>query len=165
MRLQVGSGIDNYLNKLENLDLTAPEAIGKAIYQGAKIVADAIERNIEALPVDDSRHSEQLKGIRSIQKEGLKGRPKGKGGGFGISPSRNDNGYINVKLGFDGYNKLKTKKYPQGQPNAMIARTFESGNSFTKKIPFVAPAVRATKDAAELKMAQIIDAETSKVMN
>lgn len=160
MRLQVGSGIDNYLNKLENLDLTAPEAIGKAIYQGADIVADAIRTNIQNLPVDDRPGiKDKITGLKSIQKKALLAK-----GTFGLSPSRNDHGYINVKAGFDGYNTLKTKKYPQGQPNAMIARTFESGNSFTKKIPFVAPAVRATKDAAELKMAQIIDAETSKIM-
>lgn len=164
MRLTVGKGLDEYLQKLGNLELRAPESIGKAIYQGAKIVADAIERNIEALPVDDSQHSEQLKGIRSIQKEGLKGRPNGKGGGFGISKAETTNGYRHVKLGFDGYNKLRTKKYPEGQPNAMIARTFEAGNSFTKKIPFVAPAVRATRDKAEAKMAEVIDTEITKVM-
>lgn len=157
MRLQVGSGIDNYVRELQNLEISAPEAIGKAIYQGADIVADAIKANIQALPVDDRKHPDKVTGIKSIQKKGLIES-------FGISPSRNDNGYINVKAGFDGYNKLKTKKYPQGQPNAMIARTFESGNSFTKKIPFVAPAVRATKDAAERKMAQVIDTETTKIM-
>ena len=158
MRLQVGSGIDNYLNKLQNLDYTAPQAIGRAIYEGADIVADAIKANIQKMPVDDTPGiKDKITGIKSVQKKGLLVS-------FGISPSRNDGGYINVKAGFDGYNTLKTKKYPQGQPNAMIARTFESGNSFTKKIPFVAPAVRATKDAAESKMAQIIDAETSKIM-
>ena len=159
MRLQVGKGMDEYLQKLGNLELTAPEAIGEAIYQGADIVADAIRTNIQNLPVDDRPGiKDKITGLKSIQKKGLLVS-------FGISPSRNDNGYINVKAGFDGYNAIKTKKYPKGQPNAMIARTFESGNSFTKKIPFVAPAVRATKDAAELKMAQIIDAETSKIMN
>lgn len=165
MRFQVGKGMDEYLSKLGNLEMTAPLAIGRAIYQGAKVVADAIERNIEALPVDDSQHGDQLKGIRSIQKEGLKGRPKGKGGGFGISKAETTNGYTHVKLGFDGYNKLRTKKYPGGQPNAMIARTIEGGNSFTRKHPFVGPAVRASRDQAEAAMGRTIDAEINKVMN
>ena len=71
---------------------------------------------------------------------------------------------INTKLGFDGYNKQITKKYPKGQPNAMIARTFESGNSFTQKIPFIAPAVRAKREEAERKMAEVIDQTTAKIM-
>lgn len=158
MRLQVGKDIDNYIDKLSNLEFTAPNAIGKAVYEGANIVADAIKANIKEMPVDDTRHAEKLNGIRSVQKEGLLYS-------FGIARLKDDNGFYNVKVGFDGYNKLKTKKYPQGQPNAMIARTFESGNSFTKKQPFIAPAVRATKDIAEAKMAQVIDEETSKIMN
>ena len=157
MRLQVGKGMDEYLQKLGNLELRAPESIGKAVYKGADIVADAVKANINNMPVED-QYSERITGIKSIQKIGLIKS-------FGIAKMRDDNGYYNVKLGFDGYNTLKTKKYPQGQPNAMIARTFESGNSFTKKIPFVAPAVRATREAAEQKMAQVIDTEISKVMN
>ena len=157
MRLQVGKGMDEYLQKLGNLELRTPESIGKAVYKGANIVADAVKANINNMPVED-QYSERITGIKSIQKIGLLKS-------FGIAKMRDDNGYYNVKLGFDGYNALKTKKYPQGQPNAMIARTFESGNSFTKKIPFVAPAVRATKEAAEAKMTQVIDTEVSKVMN
>lgn len=158
MRLQIGKGIDNYVSKLENLEFAAPEAIRRAVYDGAKIVADQIKANIEALPVQETSFADHVNGIKSIQKLGLLY-------GFGITKPRNDNGYINVKTGFDGYNKLQSKKYPKGQPNVMIARTFEGGNSFTQKHPFVGPAIRKTKTAAEMKMAQVIDQETSKVMN
>ena len=115
MRLQVGKGMDEYLQKLGNLELRAPESIGKAVYKGADIVADAVKANINNMPVED-QYSERITGIKSIQKIGLLKS-------FGIAKMRDDNGYYNVKLGFDGYNALKTKKYPQGQPNAMIART------------------------------------------
>ena len=158
MKFQVGNGIDNYISKLQNLEMTAPDAIGEAVYEGANIVADAVKRNLEALLVDDTPYPEKVTAPRKVQKSGLITS-------FGIAKIRNDSGYFNVKLGFDGYNKLKTKKYPSGQPNAMVARTFEAGNSFTKKTPFVAPAVRATKEQAERKMAQVIDRETAKVMN
>ena len=161
MRLQVGKDIDNYIDKLSNLEfgtLRFSADVNYDLLHRANIVADAIKANIKEMPVDDTRHAEKLNGIRSVQKEGLLYS-------FGIARLKDDNGFYNVKVGFDGYNKLKTKKYPQGQPNAMIARTFESGNSFTKKQPFIAPAVRATKDIAEAKMAQVIDEETSKIMN
>lgn len=158
MKLEVGTGMDEYLRQLGDLEFTADQYIGKAIYYGADIVADRIKANIEAMPVDDTNHPEKrVTGIKSIQKAAL-------AASFGIAKTQNDNGYINVKAGFDGYNKLKSKKYPNGQPNAMIARTYEAGNSFTKKIPFVGPAVRATRAMAEAKMAEVIDTEITKVM-
>lgn len=159
MRLTIGKGMDTYLKRLGNLSVSAPEVVGEAIYYGADIVADAIKKNIDALPVDDRQYVDGPRnGLRTVQKKGLYSS-------FGIAKLRNDNGYVNVKAGFDGYNKLVTTKYPMGQPNAMIARTIESGNSFTKKHPFVAPAVKATKDTAEKKMAEIVDLRTQKIMN
>lgn len=156
MRLQVGEGIANYTTQLENLQMLTDKALGKAVYAGADVVADKVKENLKSLPTSDV-YSERVTAPKTIQKKGLIDS-------FGIASMRNDNGYYNVKLGFDGYNGLKTKQYPSGQPNAMIARTFESGNSFTKKIPFVSPAVRATKDAAEMKMAQVVDSEIQAIM-
>lgn len=158
MRLTVGKGMDEYLKRLSNLEFTAPDMIGKAVYAGADIVADAIKSNIQNMRVDDTPHAERVTGIKSIQKEGLLRS-------FGVAKMQNDNGYYHVKVGFDGYNALKTKKYPSGQPNVMIARIFESGNSFTQKQPFVAPAVRATRQTAEAKMAMIVDSTIQNIMN
>lgn len=157
MRLQVGKGMDEYLSRLGNLEIRAPESVEKAVYEGANIVADAIKDNIKKLPVSDKRE-EHITGLKTIQKKGLIDS-------FGIAKMRNDNGYVNVKAGFDGYNGLKSKKYPKGQPNAMIARTFEAGNSFTKKIPFVGPAVRASREKAEMAMQATIGKEITKIMN
>lgn len=155
MKLTVGKGLDDYLATLGNLLYNAPKTVGEATYEGAKIVADEIKKNIEALPTDESWESEhtsgKLKGMKKIQKIGLLNS-------LGISGHRVDNGYYNVKIGFDGYNLL-------GQPNAMIARTFEGGNSFTKKTPFVAPAVRATRERAEQKMKETVDKIIQNTMN
>ena len=153
MRLTVGKGIDKYISQLETLDRTADDTIIEAVYAGADIIDDQIKRNLEELPVQDQYgKAEIVSAMRSKQKIGLIKS-------FGVAPLRNENGYIHVKAGFDGYNKIKTTRYPEGQPNAMVARTFESGNSFTKKTPFVAPAIRAKKDAAERKMADVVDTE------
>lgn len=153
MKLTVGKGLDEYLAKLGNLLNDAPDAIGEATYEGAAIVADEIKKNIEALPTDERPRatSGKLNGMKAIQKTGLIH-------GLGIAKHRIDNGYYNVKIGFDGYNKL-------GQPNAMIARTFEAGNSFTKKTPFVAPAIRSTREIAEKKMQEVIDKRVTQKMN
>lgn len=156
MRLQVGKGLDQYLQQLGNLEMIAPQSMGKAIYEGANIVTDAIRRNIQAMNVDDTPYHEKVVGIKSIQKEGLLHS-------LGIAKATTDNGFRNVKIGFEGYNKLKSSEYPNGQPNAMIARTFEGGNSFTKKQPFVGPAIRATRRQAEVEMANIVDNDIVKI--
>lgn len=158
MRFSAGKGIEEYLSKLGNLEVTAPRAIGFAVYDGAAVVADAIKKNISGLSTNDSPKSDGVGHLKSIQKEGLKQ-------GFGISKAETQNGYRHVKLGFHGYNAFKTEKYPNGQPNDMVARIFEGGNSFTPKQPFVGPAVRANKAKAEAAMQKTIDAEITKAMN
>lgn len=135
----------------------------KAVCAGAAIVADAVRANIDALPaVKDewsviAYNNHWSAPLTETAKKGLQD-------GFGISPMGSEDGMLNVKLGFDGYNGMKTKKYPKGQPNVLLARSIESGSSIAKKRPFVAPAVRKTKKAAEETMAKIIDEESAKIM-
>lgn len=160
MKLTVGNGIDQYLSDLQNLKRASHDTLAKAIYEGSAIVADEIKSNIQNIPIDEgygtSKH--KLQGMKQVQKQGLLD-------GFGIAPLQDWQGFLNVKIGFHDFNNHKTKSHPNGQPNSMIARTFESGNSFTQKQPFVGPAVRATKEKAERKMAQIVDEEVAKTMN
>ena len=105
--------------------------------------------------------SEALAAYREKRKTSLtSAQKKGLQEGLGVSPMENDNGYWNVKVGFDGYNKVKTRKYPNGQPNALIARATESGSSVREKTPFVRPAVSASQkkalEAAKIKIDQRI---------
>lgn len=158
MRLEVGKGMDQYIQMLGNLEYKAGVDIGKAIYAGADIIADAIKANIEKITADDRNFVEgKRNGPTTLQKKALVAS-------FGIAHQRNDNGFTNVKAGFDGYNKVKTKRWPSGQPNAMIARSIESGTSFMKKHPFVSPAVAATKDKAEREMARVIEQQIIQTM-
>lgn len=147
-KFQVGDGIDKYMEQLRNLEYTGRETIGAAIYKGADMVADAVKANIEALP--ESACSD-------VEKEGLLR-------GFGIARMQDENGYFNVKIGFDGYNDDKTKKYPNGKANSMIARSIEGGTSWKPKHPFVAPAIKATRDAAEKAMAEEVEKQIEQIM-
>lgn len=149
-------GLDEYVVRLNRLaDYNQNKRIiGEAIYDGAEIVADAVRAGIQAIPVVDPRKrgsdAGKLGGITSAQKEGLLE-------GFGIATMIEEDGYYNVKLGFDGYNTVKTDQYPSGQPNALIARSVNSGTSFRAKIPFVNNAVRKNKAAAEKAIAEGIE--------
>lgn len=147
-----------YLRKLQKLSDTR-EYIGEAVYEGAGIVADNMKAQIQALPVAQkyARNGETISTITSVQKKGLVD-------GFGISHMRDDSGFYNVKLGFSGYNKQKTTKYPQGVPNSVIARSVTSGTSFRRKNDFVGRAVRSTKAKAERAIEKKLDEAIRKIM-
>ena len=143
----VGKGLNSYIEYLQKINAVTDEVIGEAVYEMAKVVADKVRSSIQALPTvsNEANIATYKKGYSRLsdkEKQGLLD-------GFGISPLQEDSGFVNVKLGFDGYNSVKTKKYPQGQPNALIARVTESGSSYREKTPFMRPAVNASKKPAE----------------
>lgn len=143
----VGNGLNSYIEYLQKINAVTDEVIGEAVYEMAKVVADEVRSSIQALPTvsNEANIATYKKGYSRLsdkEKQGLLD-------GFGISPLQEDSGFVNVKLGFDGYNSVKTKKYPQGQPNALIARVTESGSSYREKTPFMRPAVNASKKQAE----------------
>ena len=143
----VGKGLDNYIAYLQSINAVTDEMIGEAVYDMAKVVADKVRANIQALPAvpNAANIATYRKGYSRLSDEEKQGLLDG----FGVSPMQDDGGYINVKLGFDGYNSVKTKKYPKGQPNALIARVTESGSSYREKTPFIRPAVKAAQKEAE----------------
>lgn len=152
-------GLEKYEQQLLKLKDISREAIGQAIYDGAGIVADQVMANIQSLPVDERGYTKEgtLHGVTSLQKAGL-------AEGFGIAKLQDEGGYAHVKLGFNGYNGVKSKRYPNGQPNSMIARSVNSGSSFRDRIPFVDNAVSAKKSAAEQAMIKKFDSVISKAL-
>lgn len=156
--------LKEYELKLSKLGDNIEDIAGKAIYEGAKIVADEVKAQLDGLntatdEIAMMRYREQRPTyITERAKEGLISS-------FGVTPlSKDKEGVYNVKLGFDGYNDVKTKKYPNGQPNQLIARACESGSSAMIKQPFFRKAVQATKKKAEARMADILDKEIDKKM-
>ena len=153
-------GLKDYELMLSRLEGVTDDMIGRAVYAGAGIVADAVKQGIQSLPIVTGYGTESNPlpgGVTSAQKAGLID-------GFGISKLRDDNGYLNVKLGFDGYNRTRTEKYPQGQPNQLVARGVESGTSWKQKKPFIRPAVTRSRKPAEAEMKRVIDEEIEKIV-
>lgn len=158
-RFKVSPNLEKYNRKIYELGAQAQEYIENAVKKGADPVADSIRSGLNGVPVDDGykKPGEIRSGLRSIQKAGLQAS-------LGIAPVRNDSGFINVKVGFDGYNGMRTGKYPGGQPNAMIARSVEAGTSVMSAHPFMANAVKSSKKQAEDIMRQEIDNSIGKIM-
>lgn len=155
-KFQVGSGLDDYIAQLGNLEFKAPQAIAYAVYEGAKVVADEIRKDLQALPTDEKSQYPKT-ALLPAEKQGLLD-------GLGISTQKNENGYINSKIGEDGYNNHVTEKYPKGHPNAMIARALESGTSFMPRNPVFSRATKRAKAAAEQAMAEELDKQINNTM-
>lgn len=132
-------GLKRYEMMLSRLSQGADAIAGKAIHQGAAILADQIRANIRDLP---SKSGDTRDGLLD---------------GLGIAPLREDGGYYNVKIGFDGYNR-------RGIPNPLMARVLESGTSRLTKRPFLRPAVNAKRKEAEAAMAAVLDREIKQQM-
>lgn len=146
------------LSRLAGDELT--KVCGHAIYDAAEIVADAIRQELENVPTDESwgTQSAPTIGPKKVQKEALMHV-------LGVtSMSTDDKGFINVKIGFDGYNDIQSKRWPNGQPNQMVARSIESGTTWMKKNRFVARAVAKTRKRAVEAMRKRAETEIKNIM-
>lgn len=111
-------GLDKYVAQLERLGKKTDTVISEAVYEMAKVVADEVKANLIALPsVPDT---EGLKAFASEPQQKIpitKAQKWGLVHSFGIASLRNEGGFIHVKIGFDGYNEVKTKTFPNHQRN------------------------------------------------
>lgn len=140
-------GMDKYLLELEKVNKASKGAIGSAIYQGAKVVADEFRKAIDDLPIDNRRRPETRTGVKTIEKVGLQD-------GLGIAPLKNENNFINVKIGFSGY---ISDGNGWDVPVTKVARSIESGTSFMPKYQTFSKAAKRSKKACEKAMALAFD--------
>lgn len=147
--------------ELQLSKLADPELAKDVVMAGAQPVADEIRKSIEALPEDKFRRlkkGEVFIGVPRQQKQDLLDS-------LGITPPDIDfDGSTNTKIGFDGYGKIPTKKYPKGVPNQLLARAVESGSSVRKKTPFIRKAVNKSKKLAEAEMQKKLDEKIEIIM-
>lgn len=130
---------EEYAARLSALGDQAEEVAKRALYEGARVVADSIKSGISGLP--------QRTGVT---KQGL-------ASSMGITSMRQTGGVYEVKIGFDGYNA-------RGKANQLMARIYESGTTKVRKHPFVRPAVNRSKSAAVDAMQNSIDEDCRRIM-
>ena len=129
-------GIDEYVETLDKIGgKNAAAVIRYAVYPGAAVVADAIRGAL-----GEHRDTGELQ--RSLA----------------LSPMRNDDGYINTKVEFAGYDK-------KGTPNAIKAAALESGTSRGQKAThFISKTVKGVTERATKAMSQALDEKIGQIM-
>ena len=152
-------GVDELIAQYEKLEGKSQEIMGAAVFNGADVVMGHIRGSVEGISTDNHYGTPEnpCSGPTTYAKEGLVRS-------LGITPARYDGSFYNVKIGFDGYNGLKTKKWPQGQPNSMIARAVESGTSWMQKQPFMRQAENAARGPCEQIMRETVDRAIQKIV-
>jgi HK97 gp10 family phage protein len=148
-------GIDEYFAKLNQIGEKSKGLCKRALYDGAGVLADAVRAEVQALPTTDINGNPQQTLV--YEKDGLLE-------GLGITQMKDDGGIIRTRVDFDGYNRLRSKTYPSGHPNSMIARAINSGTSKRPKNPFMARAVKKARAKAEAAMSSRMEEDISKIM-
>ena len=155
------TGLDEYIADLERLSTDADETIRKAVRSGANVLADEIKAALYTIPVHPENEwgtpSDPISGLTAQEKQDVIAA-------FGLSPMRDDNGYINRKAGFDGYSNHKTRKHPKGIPIPLLVRIVESGSTFQKKTPIIRPAVNRARQAALNEMQKALEEQINSTM-
>lgn len=173
-------GLDEYRKKFDYVVAELHEGLlGRAIYTGADLMMDSIREEITAIPLRDEKAwgspEHPVAGLRKVEKKGLHD-------GLGIAGMRSEDGFLNVKIGFDGYNEATSwanwsykfystddakdaGKDARGRPNAMIARSIERGTSWLEPCPFMKKAVARTREKVVERMSKELDEELKKLLN
>lgn len=164
-------GLDAYMAKLSALEKSTDAIVETTIKAGAEIVEYAMLDEIAALPT--SEHTDvkgrtrpwfgtpdyPARGPSEAQKQGLLSC-------LGTTPVSDDGkGFINAKVGFHGYNSVRSKQYPDGEPNLLVARAVNSGTSFMKAHPFAKTARSKSSGKARQKMKKTAEKALDKQFN
>lgn len=128
-------GSAEYIKKISELYKRAPGTLKAAVYEGAAVVADAVRSGL-------NEHQDTGDLVASMA----------------LVTMRNDNGFINTKINFAGYDR-------KGVPNAIKAAVLESGTSTGRpKLRVISKAARGAKAKAEAVMAAKVDEMISRLM-
>lgn len=147
-------GLDDFAEVFKDMNSDIEHALKMGVYDGAHELFTEIQRQIQALPEDDkkSKHRD----ITAKQKQGLLS------GLYGSKITVED-GNVYEWISFEGYNDVRTEKYPHGQPNIMIARTFESGGTYANKRIFMTKAKNIARPKALAATKATFEKEISKL--
>lgn len=127
---------EDFAIKLSRLDTDINEIAKKAIYEGAKIVADTMKVNLESVLSDEA--TGQL--VEAL----------------GITPIGMLGSEWSAHIGFDGYDN-------NGVAFQLIARVLESGTSTRQKKPFVRKTMNQTKTKVAAVMQAVVEEEYQKI--
>lgn len=133
------TGTAELVEMLRKLGDDAPDIAAQALYEGAKVVADAYAAGAKSILARERRHSEP--GGRYPTPE-----EKAAVRHIGVAGFRKDGDSVSTVVGVaEGYAAVKGKK----KAIRLLARSINSGTSFMKKQPVFRKASSRSRSAAQ----------------
>lgn len=155
------SGCTEIIEMLSKVGEKADKAASAALYEGAKVTADALREAIEGLPTEsfhplpgahnNGDTASPLRVLTPDDKADL-------AASIGITKFEHSSDGVSTSISIgEGYSRHPSKKYPRGIPLPLIARSIESGSSARSKKPFVRPTARKSEAPATAAMQAKLD--------
>lgn len=119
-----------------------------AVFDGARVMADAIRGEVNALPVDKERYlkpGEKYAVITSRDKRDLAAH-------LGITKITHSSAGVRAVIGFAGYGSRKTRAYRNGLPMALLARSLMKGTEVRHRSAFIDRAIGRASENAQAAM-------------
>lgn len=147
---------------LDKLGAQAGRIARGAVYDGARVAADELRRQVLRLPQEHQRflrEGEKLRSLSPTNRESLSA-------GMGIARFRGTGYSVETAIGFTGYGPMSTatKTYPRGTPNALIARSVEKGSVVRERSAFASAAAAQAAPHASAAMRRRIAKEVRRLV-
>lgn len=154
----MGMGFDQLEKELQDLASQSGNIATKALYEGSGYMADKLRNATENLQTEDQRRKPS-KAVLDYEKTALlKGLTVEK---FKTDVQK-DSTYTAIT--FHGRSDHRTKKYPDGIPIVILARSIVTGTPFRQANRFFPNAVNRHKQAAEDLMVKTAENEIRKLI-
>ena len=153
-------GLDEVSDILGRLGDKAEAVASGALYDGAGVVADAMNAAIGTIVSKPSRfyavEGHFMRYPTDAEKNALRGK-------IGIAKFRKNGSEVDTRVGMTnaGYAEIDGKR----KPVAEIARSINSGTSFMKKQPVFRRAARSAKGAAQAAIAAKAEQMFNEIIN
>lgn len=148
--IQVG-GLDELAAQLDALANAAEPIARASLYEGARVVADALASAARSLPSGAVLSPEEAEEIASS---------------VGIAKFDGKGASVSTAISFNGYLSRTEKNHPRGVPIPMIVRAIDKGSSHPrrKKKAFIRKTVRGAEGEATAAMQAKLDEMTQQIV-
>ena len=151
------TGMGELIKKVEQLGVKAPDAASKALYEGARVVADAVSSAVQGIATEPFKYAAggRTRKPSPEEKRVVQEAP------HGVAKFQRKITSINTSVGLQnaGYGEMNGKTVPIPK----IANAINSGTSFMKKQPFMRKAFSTSKKAAEAAIESKLREELDKL--
>lgn len=148
------SGMDELMRRMDKLGQKAQDAAAVALYEGARVAADAVSNAVNSIATEPFKYVSNGKRRKPSPEE----KAVLVNARIGVAKFRKTPMNVNTSVGIQnsGYGQLAGKTVPV----PLIANAINSGTSFMEKQPFFRKATSKTgaaEAAIENKLRQVLD--------